>query len=101
MLTRELAIAEYDFIHGRLIPDRLTRKQHPQYPAYAERMLQVYARGKGRTRRELHQSVHGIFANEGGWTMRVGGMQAVSRDPASGRLTGACDPRRDGYVATP
>ena len=35
------------------------------------------------------------------WTMRVGGMQAVSRDPATGILVGACDPRRDGYVATP
>jgi predicted nuclease of restriction endonuclease-like RecB superfamily len=64
MLTRDLAIAEYDFARGLLIPDRLTRKQHPQYPAYAERMLQVYRRGIGRTRRELHQSVQGIFANE-------------------------------------
>jgi gamma-glutamyltranspeptidase / glutathione hydrolase len=35
------------------------------------------------------------------WTMRVGGMQAVAIDPPSGLLTGACDPRRDGYVATP
>ena len=34
------------------------------------------------------------------WTMRCGGMQAVSRDPATGVLTGAADPRRDGYVAT-
>jgi gamma-glutamyltranspeptidase/glutathione hydrolase len=34
-----------------------------------------------------------------GWTMKVGGMQAVRRDPASGALTGAADPRRDGYVA--
>jgi len=36
----------------------------------------------------------------GPWTMRVGGMQAVAIDPATGRMTGACDPRRDGYVAT-
>ena len=34
------------------------------------------------------------------WTMRVGGMQAVAIDPATGLMTGACDPRRDGYVAT-
>jgi gamma-glutamyltranspeptidase/glutathione hydrolase len=33
------------------------------------------------------------------WHMRVGGMQAVSVDPATGVMTGACDPRRDGYVA--
>jgi gamma-glutamyltranspeptidase/glutathione hydrolase len=32
--------------------------------------------------------------------MRVGGMQAIAIDPASGLLTGAADPRRDGYVAT-
>ncbi|MEO8143396.1 MAG: gamma-glutamyltransferase [Betaproteobacteria bacterium] len=34
------------------------------------------------------------------WTMRVGGMQAVAFDPKTGLMTGACDPRRDGYVAT-
>jgi gamma-glutamyltranspeptidase / glutathione hydrolase len=34
------------------------------------------------------------------WTMRVGGMQAVAIDPATGAMTGACDPRRDSYVAT-
>jgi gamma-glutamyltranspeptidase/glutathione hydrolase len=35
------------------------------------------------------------------WTMRVGGMQAIAIDRATGAMTGACDPRRDGYVATP
>jgi gamma-glutamyltranspeptidase/glutathione hydrolase len=34
------------------------------------------------------------------WTMKVGGMQGIVIDPATGALTGACDPRRDGYVAT-
>lgn len=34
------------------------------------------------------------------WTMKVGGMQAVAVNPANGVFTGACDPRRDGYVAT-
>lgn len=33
------------------------------------------------------------------FTMRVGGMQAIARDPASGTLTGAADPRRNGAVA--
>ena len=32
------------------------------------------------------------------WTMKVGGMQAVAVDPATGVMTGAADPRRDGYV---
>lgn len=38
---------------------------------------------------------------EDDWTMKCGGMQAVARDPSTGRMTGAADPRRDGYVATP
>jgi len=42
---------------------------------------------------------HQIVPSEA-WTMRVGGMQAVALDPASGLMTGACDPRRDSYVAT-
>ena len=32
------------------------------------------------------------------WTMKVGGMQAVAVDPATGVMTGAADPRRDGYA---
>jgi gamma-glutamyltranspeptidase/glutathione hydrolase len=34
------------------------------------------------------------------WTMSVGGMHGIVLDPASGAMTGGCDPRRDGYVAT-
>jgi gamma-glutamyltranspeptidase/glutathione hydrolase len=30
--------------------------------------------------------------------MRVGGMQAVAIDPATGVMTGAADPRRDSYA---
>ena len=33
------------------------------------------------------------------WSWKVGGMQAVARDPATGVMTGAADPRRDGGVA--
>jgi gamma-glutamyltranspeptidase / glutathione hydrolase len=44
---------------------------------------------------------HMIEAFAEGWTMKVGGMQAVAVDPATGLFTGAADPRRDGYVATP
>ncbi len=35
------------------------------------------------------------------WTMTVGGMQGIAIDPDTGAMTGAADPRRDGYVATP
>jgi hypothetical protein len=64
MLTRELAIAEYDFQHGRVLPDRLTRTQHAAYLGYAERMLEAYRTGTGRTRRELHRAVWSIVADE-------------------------------------
>ena len=43
MLTRQLAIAEYD--SGQIVPDRLTRQAHRQYLDYAERMLTVYRTG--------------------------------------------------------
>jgi len=44
---------------------------------------------------------HEARAFDAGWTMRCGGMQAVAVDPSTGVFTGAADPRRDGYVATP
>lgn len=62
MLTRELGIATFD--HGRLVPDRLTSRTHASYVQHAERLLQCYRQGIGRTRRELHQSVHQILSNE-------------------------------------
>jgi gamma-glutamyltranspeptidase/glutathione hydrolase len=34
----------------------------------------------------------------GAWSMRVGGCQAIVRDPASGWLAGGADPRRNGYA---
>jgi len=62
MLTRELAIAEYDA--GRIVPDRLTRTAHAHYAGHAERMLLVYRHGVGRTRRQLHLAVKSVFADE-------------------------------------
>jgi hypothetical protein len=71
MLTKELAIAEYDFHRGRILPDRLTRQSHGQYVDYAKRMLQVYRGGVGRTRRELHRAVYEVFADEEDCPARV------------------------------
>lgn len=34
------------------------------------------------------------------WTRKVGGVQAVAIDQERGVMHGACDPRRDGYVAS-
>jgi predicted nuclease of restriction endonuclease-like RecB superfamily len=64
MLTREQAIAEYDFARGLIVPDRLTMKAHARYLGYAERMLEVYRRGAGRTRGELHRAVADVLAGE-------------------------------------
>ena len=33
------------------------------------------------------------------WTTSVGGMHGIAIDPATGVMTGGCDPRRDGFVA--
>lgn len=68
MLTRELAIADYD--GGRVLPDRLTRHRDAAYLRYAERILLLYRSGVGRTRRELHRDVHAVFANEAHCPMR-------------------------------
>ncbi|MCC6509086.1 MAG: DUF790 family protein [Pirellulaceae bacterium] len=62
MLTRELAIVVYE--GSRAHPDRLTVKKHSHYVDYARRMADVYARGVGRTRNEIHRDVHAIFALE-------------------------------------
>ena len=64
MLTRELAIAEYDFQRARILPDRLTPRSHAQYARYADRAVAIYRGGAGRTRRELHRDVHDLFARE-------------------------------------
>jgi predicted nuclease of restriction endonuclease-like RecB superfamily len=63
MLTREEALVDYDDANGRVYPDRLSRKRDRAYVGYAERMLDVYAQGIGRTRRELHQQVANLFAH--------------------------------------
>jgi uncharacterized protein len=64
MLTREHAIAEYDFRAGLVHPDRLTQRTHGHYLRYAEQLLDVYRQGVGRTRRDLHRAVEAVFAGE-------------------------------------
>ncbi len=62
VLTSEQSIVSYE--NGRATPDRLTRGRHGHYLDYARKMLAVYQSGVGRTRRELHQSVGNLLANE-------------------------------------
>ena len=64
MLTRDQAIAVYDFQSGQVHPDRLTQRTHAHYLHYADQMLQIYRRGSGKTRKELHAAVSSIFAAE-------------------------------------
>jgi predicted nuclease of restriction endonuclease-like RecB superfamily len=62
MLTSDHAILEFDDASGLVRPDQLSRKQHGHYLKFAQRMLQVYQRGSGRTRRELHGEVENVCA---------------------------------------
>jgi len=64
LLTRPLAIAEYDFRRGRLVPDRLTRTAHGKYRGHAEQLLNIYRSGVGRTRRERHRAAAAVFGAE-------------------------------------
>ena len=72
MLTKALAIADYD--KGRVLPDRLERSRHAHYLAYAERMLEIYGAGIGRTRQQLHEAIRALFRKSlivrfGAWTL--------------------------------
>jgi len=62
MLTSDQSIVVYE--KGRAVPDRLTVRAHGHYRRHAERMLEVYRAGAGRTRRELHHAIEGILAAE-------------------------------------
>ena len=73
----------------------------PRARLWDGRFIQAENRIAPETIAELVARGHAIEAFDVGWTMKCGGMQAVSRDPETGVMTGAADPRRDGYVATP
>jgi gamma-glutamyltranspeptidase/glutathione hydrolase len=61
------------------------------------RRVHAEARFDRTTLEALRQRGHDIEIGEA-WTMKVGGMHAISIDPHTGAKTGGCDPRRDGYV---
>ncbi len=62
MLTSEQAIVAFE--GGRAIPDRLVTVKHRHYLDHARRMLEVYRKGIGRQRRDLHRQAEAIFADE-------------------------------------
>lgn len=73
----------------------------PRSRLWDGRAIEAENRIAPETLAELRRRGHDIVPFDVGWTMKCGGMQAVARDPATGVMTGAADPRRDGYVATP
>jgi gamma-glutamyltranspeptidase/glutathione hydrolase len=73
----------------------------PRARLWDGRSVHVENRIPAATIAELRRRGHEIEVFDTGWTMKTGGMQAVSVNPATGAFTGAADPRRDGYVAMP
>lgn len=64
MLTREHAIATFDFVKGLVIPDRLVKSRHLNYMGYAERIVGIYREGVGKCRHDLHAAVERVFADD-------------------------------------
>jgi gamma-glutamyltranspeptidase/glutathione hydrolase len=60
-------------------------------------MLRIESRVPEATREALATRGYGLELL-GPWSMRVGGVQAIVRDRASGWLMGGADPRRNGYA---
>jgi gamma-glutamyltranspeptidase/glutathione hydrolase len=69
----------------------------PRARLWDGRSIQVEGRVPAGIVAALKERGHGIEAFLP-WTMKVGGIQAVAVDPATGVMTGAADPRRDGYA---
>jgi gamma-glutamyltranspeptidase/glutathione hydrolase len=59
--------------------------------------LRIESRVPEATRRALAERGYALDVL-GNWSMRVGGVQGVMRDPATGWLQGGADPRRNGYA---
>jgi gamma-glutamyltranspeptidase/glutathione hydrolase len=59
--------------------------------------MRIESRVPEPTRRTLAARGYGLEVM-GPWSMRVGGVQAVLRDAATGWLMGGADPRRNGYA---
>jgi gamma-glutamyltranspeptidase / glutathione hydrolase len=59
--------------------------------------LRIESRVPEATRRTLAARGYGLEVM-GPWSMRVGGVQAILRDQATGWLMGGADPRRNGYA---
>lgn len=72
--------------------------EQPRVRLWDGRAIEPETRLDSAVRDGLARRGHEIKASKA-WTWVVGGMHGIARDPATGNLTGGCDPRRDGYVA--
>ena len=72
----------------------------PRARLWDGRRVQTETRIAAATLDALRQRGHEVEATEP-WTRQAGSMQSIAIDPDSGVMTGAADPRRVGYVATP
>jgi predicted nuclease of restriction endonuclease-like RecB superfamily len=59
MLRREHAA--FDVRAGRVVPDKITRTKHSDYPGYAEKLLELFRNGIGKTHRELERETERIL----------------------------------------
>lgn len=64
MLTREHAIAEFEFRIHKIQPDCLTSRTHAHYIGYAEEMLRIYCEAIGRRRRDIHRDIELVFDDD-------------------------------------
>jgi gamma-glutamyltranspeptidase / glutathione hydrolase len=73
--------------------------EEPRARLWDGRLVLIESRIAPATMEALRARGHEVDVGPPWEKMLVGGMQGIVRDPATGVLTGACDLRRDGYVA--
>jgi len=92
--TQPQALVQYvDF--GRGLQEAI---EEPRTRLFDGRVVYPESRLPAATLAALAQRGH-LLQETPPWTILVGGMQAIARDPASGVMIGGADPRREGYVA--
>jgi len=68
----------------------------PRFRSYGGTRVAVEDRTSPQVRRELEERGHDLRVIHG-WTATFGGAHMIFRDPATGTLVAAADPRREGY----
>jgi gamma-glutamyltranspeptidase / glutathione hydrolase len=71
----------------------------PRARLWDGRRVQIESRISADTIAALCERGHAAEATAA-WTTAVGGMHGIAIDPDTGVMTGGCDPRRDGFVAS-